>query len=278
MRTIRVSCSPDADDLFMFRALIEGLIDPGPFAWEIDTRDTDALNRLAEGTGPDVTAVSIGFYPRIADRYQLLPHGGSVGDGYGPVVVAPSPLSLEELHGRRVAIPGETTTAWLVLRLICPVEPVTVPITPYERIFEAIEAGEVDAGLVIHEGRLTYQDLGLHQVVDIGTWWKERTGLPLPLGGNVIARSLGDDIPRASAVLRESIAHALHHRPAAIEWLLERPGALHTAERVSQYLDMYANRETLEYSPAARAGLARLYEEAHAAGLLPQPVPVDFAP
>lgn len=262
----------------MFRGLLEGLVDPGPFDWDIQTQDTDALNRLATDTGPDVTAVSIGYYPFIADRYQLLPHGGSVGDGYGPVVVAREPLSVEDLNGRRVAIPGETTTAWLVLRLICQVEPVTVPITPYERIFEALDARQVDAGLVIHEGRLTYEDLGLHRVVDIGAWWKERTGLPLPLGGNVIARSLGDDIPVASAVLREGIAHALRNRDEAIAWLLARGGALGTAERVSEYLDMYANGETLEYSVEARRGLARLYQEAHAAGLLPTPVPVDFAP
>lgn len=278
MKRIRVSCSPDADDLFMFRALMEGLIDPGPFQWDIGTEDTDALNRLADGTGPDVTAVSIGFYPHIADRYQLLPHGGSVGDGYGPVVVAKSPLSIDDLAGLRVAIPGETTTAWLVLRLICQVQPVTVPITPYSRIFEAIESGEVDAGLIIHEGRLTYEDLGLHQVVDIGAWWKQQTGLPLPLGGNVISRALGADIPEVSRILRASIAHALQDRDAAIAWLMARGGALDTPERVSQYLDMYANGETLEYSPSAREGVARLYAEAHRAGLLPSPTPVDFAP
>jgi 1,4-dihydroxy-6-naphthoate synthase len=278
MKRIRVSCSPDADDLFMFRALMEGLIDPGPFQWDIGTEDTDALNRLATGTGPDVTAVSIGYYPRIADRYQLLPHGGSVGDGYGPVVVAKKPLTIDQLAGRKVAIPGETTTAWMVLRLICAVDPVTVPITPYARIFEAIDAGEVEAGLVIHEGRLTYEDLGLHRVVDIGAWWKEQTGLPLPLGGNVISRALGDDIPEVSRILRASIAHALENRDDAIAWLMARGGALNTAERVSEYLHMYANGETLEYSPAAREGVARLYAEAHSAGLLPSAVPVDFAP
>ena len=280
MSTLKVSCSPDADDLFMFRALMDGHIDPGPFTWDIDTQDTDALNRIADGGGPDVTAVSIGYYPRIADRYQLLPHGGSVGDGYGPVVIAKEPCSLEDLRGKRVAIPGETTTAYLVLRLILDdFEPSVVPITPYERIFEAIDAGDVDAGLVIHEGRLTFQELGFHRIVDIGHWWKEQTGLPLPLGGNVIARSLGDaQIAEASRILRASIAHALDNRDEAIAWLLAKGGALTSAERVSTYLDMYANGETLEYSDEARQGLAELYRRAHAAGLLPQPVPVDFAP
>jgi 1,4-dihydroxy-6-naphthoate synthase len=280
-RRLTVSCSPDADDLFMFRALMDGLIDPGPFSWDISTADTDALNRVADDRDPpDVTAVSIGFYPRIADRYQLLPHGGSVGDGYGPVVIAPQPMGLSELSGQRIAIPGETTTAYLVLRLILDdFETSVVPITPYERIFEALDAGEVDAGLVIHEGRLTFSDLGYHQVVDIGAWWKEQTGLPLPLGGNVISRRLGEQgIAQASAVLRASIAHALEHRDEAIAWLLARGGALGNAERVSQYLDMYANGETLGYSDAAVQGLAELYRRAHAKGLLPEPVPVDLAP
>lgn len=277
---LRVSCSPDADDLFMFRALMEGLIDPGGFEWDIDTQDTDALNRLATDTGPDVTAVSIGYYPRIAERYQLLPHGGSVGDGYGPVLITRGERGLDDLAGARIAIPGETTTAYLVLRLILDdFEPAVVPITPYTAIFDALSAGEVDAGLVIHEGRLTFEDLGYHCVVDIGAWWKEQTGLPLPLGGNVIARSLGPDrIAAASTVLRASIAHAIEHRDEAIAWLLARGGALHNAERVSTYLGMYANAETLDYSPEARRGLTELYREAHARGLLPEPVPVDFAP
>lgn len=277
---LRVSCSPDADDLFMFRALLDGLIDPGGFEWDIDTQDTDALNRLATDEGPDVTAVSIGYYPRISDRYQLLPHGGSVGDGYGPVLITRERRTLEDLAGARIAIPGETTTAYLVLRLILDdFHPAVVPITPYTAIFDALRDGEVDAGLVIHEGRLTYEELGHHCVVDIGAWWKERTGLPLPLGGNVISRRLGDeDIERASRVLRASIQHAIDNRDDAIQWLLARGGALANADRVSTYLGMYANAETLEYSPEARAGLVELYRQAHAAGLLPEPVPVDFAP
>lgn len=277
---IRVLCSPDADDLFMFRALMLGLIDPGPFDWDIETRDTDALNRIASSDPPDVSAVSIGYYPHIADQWQLLPHGGSVGDGYGPVVISKEPMGLSDLAGKRVAIPGETTTAWLVLRLIAPdVIPTVVPITPYQAIFEALDAGEVDAGLVIHEGRLTYPDLGFHKVVDIGEWWKTQTGLPLPLGGNVIRRALGPDrIAQASEIMRLGIQHALDNRQESIQWLLSKGGALPDSERVSEYLDMYANAETIGYSERARQGLVELYRRAHLAGLLPEPVPVDFAP
>jgi 1,4-dihydroxy-6-naphthoate synthase len=277
---LRVVCSPDADDLFMFRALSLGLIDPGPFEWEISTRDTDLLNRMATEDAPHVTAVSVGFYPRIADRYQLLPHGGSVGDNYGPVVISREPRTVADLEGLRVAIPGETTTAWMVLQLIAPnVVPTVVPITPYQAIFEALDAGQVDAGLVIHEGRLTYEALGFHRVVDIGEWWKAETGLPLPLGGNVISRSLGPErIEQASAVLRASIQHGLDNRDDAIAWLLEQGGALAKPELVDRYLGMYANHETLEYSADAKQGVSTLFERAHAAGLLPEPVPVDFSP
>lgn len=277
---LKVLCSPDADDLFMFRALMLGLIDPGPFEWDIDTRDTDALNRIASSDPPHVSAVSIGYYPRIADKWQLLPHGGSVGDGYGPVVISPEPMGLGDLAGKRVAIPGETTTAWMVLRLMVPdLVPTVVPITPYTAIFDALRSGEIDAGLVIHEGRLTYETEGFHRVADIGEWWMQQTGLPLPLGGNVIRRDLGPErIAQASKIMRQSIAHALDNREEAINWLLERGGALPTADRVSQYLDMYANADTLSYSDRAREGLRVLYERAFAAGLLHAPVPVDWAP
>ena len=280
MTDLRVSCSPDADDLFMFRALMDGLVDPGPFRWTIDTADTEALNQLASGDGPEVCAVSVGHYPAIADRYQLLPHGGSVGDGYGPVVVAKRPMALDELEGARVAIPGEHTTAWLVTRLIVRgLQPVVVPITPYERIFEALDAGEVDAGLIIHEGRLTYGDHGCHRIVDIGQWWKEHTGLPLPLGANVVRRDLGTErITELSEVIRRSIGHALEHRDEAIGWLQARGGALKSVEQLSRYLDMYANAETLGYTDRAREGMARLYDEAWRAGLLERPLQPDFSP
>src|SRR4051794_29671954 len=200
---VALAYSADADDAFMFHAIRAGLIDTGGFSFTHWRGDTAALNRLALGetvaagappTAPDVIAISAGVYPRVAARYQLLPHGASVGRGFGPVVVARQPMEAAALAGRRVGIPGLTTTAWLVLRLIQPAAiPVEIPIVPFARIFEALEAGEVDAALLIHEGRLLYRDRGLHKVVDLGEWWLGAAGLPLPLGVNVIRRGLGAD-------------------------------------------------------------------------------------
>ena len=230
MTRIHARISPDADDLFMFRALLLGLVDDGGLDWEITTADTDALNRVAQGESvtniPDVSAISIAWYPTLAADWQLLPHGGSVGRGYGPVVVAPRPLQPRQLRGLRIGVPGTTTTAYTVLRLITDFEPVVVPIVPPERSFQAVESREVDAILLIHEGRLTFAERGLHLVLDIGQWWEQETGLPLPLGGNAIRRGLGTDaIRRASDAMRRSIHHGLVHRDAAIDWLLSRgPG------------------------------------------------------
>ena len=283
---IRCSVSPDADDLFMFRALMLGLIDTEGLRFDIRTADTERLNRDAAGRDPavlpHVSAISVAWYPALAGEWQLLPHGGSVGRGYGPVVVAPRPLSLAELRGLRVAVPGLSTTAYTVLSLMLggAFSPVVVPIVPPEAVFEELAAGRVDAALLIHEGRLTFREHGLHQVCDIGVWWEQETGLPLPLGGNVIRRDLGaDTIARASRVLRASIAHALDDRAAAIAWLLERGGPLQSTESVDQYLQLYANQDTLDYGPEGRRGVEELLRRGAAAGLLPDlPEGVDWAP
>lgn len=277
---IRVSCSPDADDLFMMRALSEDLIDPGPYRFEIDTAPTDALNRIASGDdAPEVVAISVAHLPVVNARYQLLPHGGSMGEGYGPVVVARKPIALESLRGRPVAVPGLTTSAWATLRLLLPdVLPVVIPITPYARVFEALRAGEVDAALIIHEGRLTFEAEGFVSLVDLGAWWAEQTGgLPLPLGGNTIARRLGEHVAPVSALLRQSIAHALEHRDDAIDWLLAQGGALRTRDAMSRYLSMYANARTLDYGPNGRAAIDAFFARTAAAGILPS-VTVDYAP
>lgn len=284
MSSIRARISPDADDLFMFRALLLGLVDDGGLDWDITTADTDALNRVAQGETvldvPDVSAISIAWYPTLSAEWQLLPHGGSVGRGYGPVVVAPTPLAPGQLEGLRIGVPGTTTTAYTVLRLITDFEPVVVPIVPPERSFEAVEAGEVDAVLLIHEGRLTFPERGLHLVLDIGVWWEEQTGLPLPLGGNAIRRGLGSEtIARASDVMRASIRHGLADREAAIAWLLARgPGPLKTPADVDHYLSLYANADTLDYGEDGRQAIRELIRRGQAAGLLPDCPPVDFAP
>lgn len=277
---IRCAISPDADDLFMFRALLLGLVDTEGLDLEIVTADTDALNKLASGQGRfDVNAISIAWYPHIAAHWQLLPHGGSVGRGYGPIVVSRRPLQPGELRGLRIAVPGLTTTAFLVLSLVTDFEPVVVPIVPPERVFEALERGEVDAALLIHEGRLTFADHGLHAVLDIGAWWHAQTGLPLPLGGNVIRRSLGPEvIATASRVIRRSIQHGLDHRDDAIAWLLARGGVLQDAESVDRYLGMYANADTVDYGADGRQAIVELLRRGAQAGRLPAVEQVDLAP
>ncbi len=240
----------------MMRAILLNEIDVGDYAFDIRFVETDGLNRLASGEGPDVSAISVAWYPKIRAHYQLLPHGGSAGEGYGPVVIAPKPLTLAELRGCRVAVPGLTTTAYAVLRDLVEVEPIVTPITPYERIFDALRAGEVDAGLVIHEGRLTWADQGFHLVTDLGVAWQQRYSLPLPLGANAIRRDLGDaHIREVSAILRESIRHGLAHRDAAIDWLIDTGSVLRSREAVSQYLSMYANERTLDWGADGRRAI-----------------------
>lgn len=284
---VRCAISPDADDLFMFRALMLGLVDSRGLDFEIDTADTQALNVGADvppERAPAVSAVSIAWYPRLAAQWQLLPHGGSVGRGYGPVLVAPmGPAGLPalgDLRGRRIAVPGTTTTAYTVLRLMLgDFVPVVVPIVPPERVFAAVAAGEVDAALLIHEGRLTFDQHGLGLVADIGAWWGQTTGLPLPLGGNVIRRDLGaETIALISDVIRESIAHGLAHRAEAIDWLLARGGPLRTAAEVDAYLRLYANEDTVDYGEDGRAGAEALLRRGAEAGLLPAVPPIDWAP
>jgi len=288
---IALAYSADADDAFMFHAIRAGLIDTGGFSFTHWRGDTAALNRLALGepvaggpvVAPDVIAISAGVYPRVAARYQLLPHGASVGRGFGPVVVARQSMDPAALAGARVGIPGLTTTAWLVLRLIQPAAvPVEIPIVPFARIFEALEVGEVDAALLIHEGRLLYRDRGLHKVVDLGEWWLGAAGLPLPLGVNVIRRELGAERVRAvSAVLRESIRFGLDHRADLIAALaLEDRGdkKLSDPALLDHYLNLYANADTLAFAPDAREATAVLFERARAAGLLDGDVPLDWAP
>jgi 5,8-dihydroxy-2-naphthoate synthase len=281
--TLRLGFSPDSDDLFMFWPLLQGHVPSGGYRFDHLRADTQALNRMAESGDLDVVAISIAAYPSVADRYQLLPHGGSVGRGYGPVLVAKEPASLTALAGKAVAVPGEGTTAYLVLRLLlADFRPVLVPISPYSKVFDALRAGKVDAALLIHEGRLTYEQEGFAPVVDIGRAWTDLTGLPLPLGGNVIRRGLGiDAIASISSLLRQSIAWALGHRDQLIGEILQRETRVDvplTRELLDRYLDMYANTDTLEYPDDARRAVAELIRRGSAAGLLRDVGPVDWAP
>jgi 1,4-dihydroxy-6-naphthoate synthase len=280
---ISLAYSVDADDAFMFHALRAAAIDTDGLTFTHHRDHTAALNRLAIGGATDVVAVSLGVYPTIANGYQLLPHGASVGRGYGPVVVAPRPLAPADLAGLRVGIPGASTTAWLVLRLIAPAAiGVEIPIAPFNRIFDALATGEVDAALLIHEGRLLYAARGLHLVTDLGVYWLEKTGLPLPLGVNVIRRGLGSPlVARVSRVLRASIAWALAHRPEMIALIAAEDrgvNALSDKALIDHYLNLYANSDTAAIADDARRAVDVLFAEARAAGLLSEETPIDWAP
>ena len=285
-KLISLAYSVDADDAFMFHALREGHVTSPDFTFSHLRLDTAQLNRTAAAGGADVVAISAGAYPACAERYQLLPHGASVGRGFGPVVVAKAPMAAGALAGKRVGVPGLTTTAWLVLRLIEPgAIPVEIPIVPFGRIFDAVQSGEVDAALVIHEGRLLYPQRGLSLVVDLGVWWQEHVGLPLPLGVNVIRRGLGAPaVVAVSDLLRQSIRWALTHRQEMIAALIaEDRGdkALRDPALVDHYLSLYANADTAEMPDDARRGIEALFARARAAGLLasvPGGQALDWAP
>jgi 1,4-dihydroxy-6-naphthoate synthase len=284
VHTLRIAFSPDSDDIFMFWPLLHGKIDAGDVAFVHERADTEALNERAARGDVDIIAISIARYAAISRDYLLLPHGASVGRGYGPVVVAREPLALGALEGKRIGVPGLQTTAYLTLRLLLArFEPKVIPISPYARTFDALHRHEVDAALVIHEGRLAYEREGFFKVVDVGETWAERTGgLPLPLGGNAVRRGLGPDLVRqVSSLCRESIAWALDHRDEVIDALLaeeSRPGVALDRSLLDRYLTMYANEDTRAFAPDARRAIEELFKRAADAGLLPLGARVEFAP
>jgi 1,4-dihydroxy-6-naphthoate synthase len=272
---IRIAHSPDSDDAFMFYGLASGKVPSQGFELEHVLADIETLNRAAFDGTYEVTAVSFHAYAYLTDRYVLLPHGASMGDKYGPVVVArqDGPSSV---RGVRVAVPGELTTAFLTLRLFEPqVEHVVVP---FDQIQDRVHAGEFPAGLLIHEGQLTYADEGLKKIVDLGEWWADRTaGLPLPLGGNVIRRDLGPaTIHTLSKLLHDSIAYGLEHRAPAVEHAMQFGRGLDKA-RTDRFVGMYVNGLTLDYGERGRDAVRRLLGDAREAGLLPRPIEVEFA-
>lgn len=274
-RTIRVAHSPDSDDAFMFYGLARGHIDTGDLEFIHELQDIESLNRRALAAELEVTAVSIHAYAYLSDQYALLPHGASMGDGYGPRIVAREPMSIEELRGRKVAIPGTMTSAYLALKLIQPeVETVTVP---FDEILDYVKAGHADAGLIIHEGQLTYADEGLHLILDTGVWWAEQTGgLPLPLGGNVIRRDLGPELTRrVSKLLRDSIAFSLENRAAGLDYAKEYSRGLDDA-LTDEFVGMYVNARTLDYAADARRSVQLFLDRGFEAGLIPHKVQVEF--
>ena len=273
-RTIRVAHSPDSDDAFMFWALSTGRVDTGGLRYEHVLKDIESLNREAERGVYEVTALSFHAYAGLADRYALLPHGASFGDGYGPVLVGRKGIGARDLAGVEIAIPGEKTTAALALQLWRP--GLRTRVLPFDAIQPAVRAGEVAAGLLIHEGQLTWEEEGLERVVDLGAWWKGETGLPLPLGGNGIRKDLGPDLmAQVSRHLLASIAHGLGHRAEGLAHAGRFSRGL-SAERTDRFVGMYVNDWTLDYGEAGRRAVALLLERGHAAGVLPSLVRPEF--
>jgi 1,4-dihydroxy-6-naphthoate synthase len=274
-RTIHVAHSPDSDDAFMFYALAAGKIDTEGLRYEHELQDIETLNQRARRGELEVTAVSIHAYAFIADQYALLPHGASMGDQYGPRLVARTPMQRADVRGKRIAVPGPLTSAYLALRLYEPdFEAVW---TPFDQIEDAVLGGTVDMGLLIHEGQLTFGDLGLHLVADMGVWWHGETGLPLPLGGNVVRRDLGRELTRTvSRHLHASIAYALDHREDALAHAMQYARGLTTA-RADAFVGMYVNSWTLDYGARGREAVRLLLARGHEAGIIPHAVDVVFA-
>jgi 1,4-dihydroxy-6-naphthoate synthase len=274
-RLITVGHSPDPDDAFMFYALAHDKLDTGGLRFRHELQDIETLNRRALRGELEVTAVSIHAYAYLLDKYALLPSGCSMGDRYGPMVVARRPMTVDELKRARVAVPGTLTTAFLTLKLLLPGD-FQYEVVPFDEILAAVAEGRYDAGLIIHEGQLTFQNLGLHLVVDLGIWWQEHTGLPLPLGGNVVRRDLGPDtIRQISRLLKESIRYALDHRDAALDYALRYARDMDKS-LADRFVGMYVNEWTLDYGQRGREAVKRLLEEGHTAGIIPSPVAVEF--
>lgn len=272
---ITVGHSPDPDDAFMFYALAHDKIDTGNLQFRHELQDIETLNRRALRGELEVTAISIHAYAYLLDKYALLPSGCSMGDRYGPMVIARRPMKVEEVSKLTIAVPGTMTTAFLALRLLLP-DGFRHEVIPFDQIIAAVAEGRFDAGLIIHEGQLTFQNQGLHLVADLGVWWQEKTGLPLPLGGNVVRRDLGPDTIRAiSRLLRESIRYALAHRDDALRYALQYARDMDKS-LADRFVGMYVNDWTLDYGPRGREAVRRLLDEGHKAGIIPSPTAVEF--
>jgi 1,4-dihydroxy-6-naphthoate synthase len=274
MTTIHVAHSPDSDDAFMFYALAAGKIDTEGLTYVHELQDIESLNQRALRGELEVTAVSIHAYAYLSDRYALLPHGASMGDRYGPRLVARQSMSRQDIRGKRVAIPGPLTSAYLALRLFEP-EFVAVP-TPFDQIEQSVVDGVVDLGLLIHEGQLTYADNGLHLVQDLGAWWFDQTGLPLPLGGNVVRKDLGGDLTKKiSRHLRDSIAYGLDHRSGALDHAMQYARGLDRS-KADAFVGMYVNDWTLDYGDRGRRAVRLFLERGVDSGIIQSPVSVEF--
>lgn len=271
---LKLAHSPDSDDAFMFYALATKKISTGSLKFVHVLEDIETLNQKARDAIYDITAVSFHAYAYLTEQYLLLPSGASFGDRYGPIVVARSPLGAEGLRGKHIAVPGKTTTAYLALRLYEPeFEPVIVP---FDRILEAVARGETEAGVVIHEGQLTYAREGLTKVADLGEWWHQQTGLPLPLGGNAVRRQLDRrTLLQISKLLKQSIRYSLEHRDEALAYALQFGRGLDTST-VDRFVSMYVNDWTLDYGERGRQAVQTLFDRSFEKGWIPRAVKAEF--
>lgn len=275
IRTLSVGHSPDPDDAFMFYALAHNKIPTGNLAFAHELQDIETLNRRCLKQELDISAISLHAFAYLSDKYALLSSGCSMGDRYGPMVVAKKAYTIEELKSLRIAVPGTLTTAFLSLSLLLGSK-FQYEVVPFDEILNAVEQGKVDAGLIIHEGQLTFQNQGLKLVVDMGVWWYEKTGLPLPLGGNVVRKDLGAEIiPEASRLIRESIHYGLNHREEALAYALQYGRDLDTG-LADKFVGMYVNDWTVDYGEKGRKAVQLLLNEGHKAGVIPHPVLVEF--
>ena len=275
LTTIRVGHSPDSDDAFMFYALTHDRLDTGGLRFVHQLEDIETLNRRATRGELEVSAVSIHAFAYLADRYALLASGASMGDRYGPTLVTREPMTLEDLRGRTIAIPGKLTSAYLTLQL-CMGKDVPVTLLPFDQILPAVAAGDVPAGLLIHEGQLFYGDKGLHKVLDLGQWWYEQTSLPLPLGGNVVRKDLGEAmVLKIAGLLKQSIHYALEHREEALTYALAYARDL-DPKLADRFVGMYVNHWTVDYGPRGREAVRQFLGRAAEAGLVPGPIDIQF--
>jgi len=273
-RTITVAHSPDSDDAFMFYGLATNKLETPGLKFEHTLKDIQSLNEDAKNGVFDVTAISFHAYAYIADKYALLPHGASIGDNYGPIVVSKDPRDASEIASMKIAIPGELTSAFLALRLYS--QKFEYIVVPFDKIIDAVKDGKADAGLLIHEGQLFYNQMGLHKVLDLGEWWHEKTGLPLPMGGNVIRRDLGEDLMKqVSKHLHESIVYSMENREDALSYAMQFARDMEPA-LADRFVAMWVNDLTLDYGSRGREGVRRLMKEGFAAGIIPHEVTIDF--
>ena len=277
-REITIAHSPDSDDAFMFYGLATNKVQVSGLRFSHTLCDIQTLNQQAmEGTEGvyDVTAVSFHAYPYIQDRYALMTCGGSVGEGYGPMIVSPKSVSLSEIKGKLIAVPGKLTTAYLALQLFAP--GIETEVVPFDEIIPSVLSGKYEAGLIIHEGQLTFDRSGLHRILDLGRWWMQMTGLPLPLGGNAIRRSLGRElIASVSTALRDSIQYALDHREQALAYAMQFARDL-DPQMADKFVGMYVNERTLDYGADGKEAIRRLLDMGHRAGIIPIKPRVEFA-